>query len=271
MLKMASKLTALFLLAASAVLAVKDDSIRHRAQSPFSLAKDGVPMTIGARSEVSVANPAEIAEADIAVHACHNERSEAEKRTDAHLKVLEKHFKSLGLNTSVPFTTTVQDGDDDEWDESMYRSGRGRKASYSGEDEEPQEKPKPSFCGSSTLTVTVTDLSLLPHLSANLSAQYAEARLEFVDWRLTDATKMAKKTELRQKALREMTEIGKDYAKILGVENVVPMHLDEQYGYEDTRVSRARGRMAWRMERDEVDLRVPEVQIFTEFKFEFRM
>lgn len=266
---MATKLTTLFLLAASAASAMKDDSVRYQAQSP--LTKDNIPMTISARSELSVTHPAEIAEADIAVHACHDDRSEAEKRTDAHVKVLEKHFSTLGLNTSVPFTTIVRDGYDDEWDESTYGSGRGRKALSFGDDEEPQEKTGLHFCGISTLTVAVADLSLLPHLGTNLSAQYAEARLEYVDWRLSDATKIVKKTELRQKALGEMMVIGKDYATILGVEKVVPTLFDEQYGYEDTRVRRARGRMAWRLERDEVDLRVPEVQMFTEFKFEFKM
>lgn len=270
---MAPNVSTLLLLATALASAkslnqIRGANLRYQEQSPFTQAKDNVPMTISARSEIRVSHIAEIAEADIAVHACHANRDEAEKRTESHQKVLEKHFTELGLNTTISSPPTVRDATEDNWEENGFRRRRYRKHD-DDEDEEEEEKGK-SFCGTTSLTVTLVNLDMLAHLRANLSAAHAEARLEYVDWRLTDATKAKKKTELRHKALAEMTEIGNDYAEVFGVDKVVPTSFDEQYGYDD-RVRRGQGKRRIYFMDDDVDLSVPDVHMFTEFKFDFTL
>lgn len=230
---------------------------------PGSAQATAVPITIKTRETVSITRPADKVEAEIAVHGCHPDPSEAEKRTGFHLHDLQTRFNQLGMNASVGSSMSVGVDEGGGWD--LYYL-YGEESSCSGNSEAAE-----GFCGYSTLLVTVHDPDLLRHLSGNLSTSNTEAKLQHLDWHLSDATNAKQKIELRRKAWEEMQQTAEEYAAILGVGQVMPRVMDELYNRE-TIISwdRGRHRAEWFRNWDgEGGLRVPLVEMTGEFGFEF--
>lgn len=223
---------------------------------------------------MSVEHTAEQAEIEIGVHSCHASRSQAKDQTTSHVEALSSRFSSLGLNITHTFPVSINSAEDDEWDwtpggrynRKSWKEGNGSKNKDAGDEE--------SFCGTSTLTISVSDLSLLPQFSTgNLSSSTADARVDYIDWTLTPATKASQKSALRRKALQEMKAVGDDYAEVFGVESVTMVGLEEDYGYDEMVASAGKGRRwsLWRDAEEAVDLSVPELTMSSEFAFEFRV
>lgn len=241
--------------------------------SPEPIGSLGKRMKISARSEVSVEHTAELAEIEIGVHSCHASRSQAKDQTTSHLEALSSRFSSLGLNITQAYPVSINSAEDDEWD--WMAGGRYNRKSWkdSSSSKNKDDEDEESFCGTSTLTVSVSDLSLLPQFSTgNLSTSTADARVDYIDWTLTCATKAAQKSSLRRKALQEMKAIGDDYAEVFGVESVTMVGLEEYYGYDEVAIGgKGRRWSLWRDAGEAVDLSVPELSTTAEFSFEFRV
>merc|ERR1712072_62418 len=219
--------------------------IADAAQSPFA-GKHEKPLTVSARDDVRVSHRAEMAEAYLSIRACDGDADKANENGEHFLNTLKNFFSDAGLNTTVTSPTTVKPS--------------------SGEDEDEKQ------CARSSISVFVHDLDLLSTLNTNLtSGTGAHARINYINWQLSEATKAAQKSELRRKALDAMLETGKDYAAALGVSEFVPTEFEEDYTLEDVRRPDSyRGRYRiFNMNEDSVDLRVPDIEQCMEVRCKF--
>merc|ERR1711939_1213114 len=222
--------------------------IADAAQSPFA-GKHEKPLTVSARDDVRVSHRAEMAEAYLSIRACDSDAD---------------------LNTTVTSPTTVKPSSGDDYDDYAFRSRRIRGGKNKHDDAEEDEDEKQ--CARSSISVFVHDLDLLSTLNTNLtSGTGAHARINYINWQLSEATKAAQKSELRRKALDAMLETGKDYAAAFGVSEFVPTEFEEMYSFEDVRHPDAyRGRYRiFDMDEDSVDLRVPDIEQCMEVRCKF--
>ncbi|KAI6908320.1 hypothetical protein KC318_g1039 [Hortaea werneckii] len=243
--------------------------IADAAQSPFA-GKHEKPLTLSARDDVRVSHRAEMAEAYLSIRACDADADKANENGEHFLNNLKHVFSDAGLNTTVTSPTTVKTSSDDDYDNYAFRSRRMRGGKNKHDDDEADEDEKQ--CASSSILVFVHDLDLLSTLNTNLTSDTgAHARVTYINWQLSEATKAAQKSELRRKALDAMLETGKDYAAAFGVSEFVPTEFEEEYTLEDVRRPDSyRGRYRiFDMNEDSVDLRVPDIEQCMEVRCKF--
>ncbi|RMY57270.1 hypothetical protein D0865_03208 [Hortaea werneckii] len=243
--------------------------IADAAQSPFA-GKHEKPLTVSARDDVRVSHRAEMAEAYLSIRACDADADKANENGEHFLNNLKNLFSDAGLNTTVTSPTTVKPSSGDDYDDYAFRSRRIRGGKNKHDDAEEDEDEKQ--CARSSISVFVHDLDLLSTLNTNLtSGTGAHARINYINWQLSEATKAAQKSELRRKALDAMLETGKDYAAAFGVSEFVPTEFEEEYTLEDVRRPDSyRGRYRiFDMNEDSVDLRVPDIEQCMEVRCKF--
>ncbi|KAI7189891.1 hypothetical protein KC316_g6035 [Hortaea werneckii] len=243
--------------------------IADAAQSPFA-GKHEKPLTVSARDDVRVSHRAEMAEAYLSIRACDADADKANEDGEHFLNNLKNVFTGAGLNTTVTSPTTVKTSSDDDYDDYAFRSCRmrgGKNKHDAAEEDEDEEQ-----CARSSITVFVHDLELLSTLNTNLTSDTgAHARIDYINWQLSEATRAAQKSELRRKALSAMLETGKDYAVAFGVSEFLPMEFEEEYTFEDVRrpnAYRDRYRI-FAMDEDSTDLSVPDIEIFMDVRCKF--
>ncbi|KAI7638330.1 hypothetical protein KC343_g147 [Hortaea werneckii] len=141
-------------------------------------------------------------------------------------------FANAGLDTTVTSSTTVKGSSaDDYYDYDDYvfqprrmRSGKDKHADAQDEDEKN--------CASSSVTVLVQDLDLLSTVRTNLTSDTsAHARIDYIHWQLSEATKAAQMSELRRKALNAMLETSKDYSAAFGVSELTLTEFTGEYSF----------------------------------------
>ncbi|KAI7490731.1 hypothetical protein KC351_g459 [Hortaea werneckii] len=243
--------------------------IADAAQLPFA-GKREKPLTVSVQDNVQVSHRAEMAEAHLSVRACDADADKANETREEFLNNLKNVFTDAGLNTTVTSPTTVMSMLNDDYDDYDLRPRRMRGGKKKDADAEGDEDEKQ--CARSSISVLVHDLDLLSTLNTSLTSDTgAHARINFIHWQLSEATKVAQKSELRRKALNVMLETGKDYAAAFGVSEFIPTEFEEEYTFEDVRHSDAyRGRYRiFDMDEDSVDLRVPDIEQCMEVKCKF--
>ncbi|KAI6809296.1 hypothetical protein KC340_g15856 [Hortaea werneckii] len=144
------------------------------------------------------------------------------------------------------------------------RSGKDKHADAQDEDEKN--------CASSSVTVLVQDLDLHSIVRTNLTSDTgAQARVDYIHWQFSEATKAAQKSKLRRKALNAMLETSKDYSSAFGVSKLTPTEFTVEYSSD--RVRRSDGnRSRYRfldMDEDSLDLSVPDIEERMEIRFKF--
>ncbi|GAB1737410.1 hypothetical protein NU219Hw_g1555t1 [Hortaea werneckii] len=243
--------------------------IADAAQAPFA-GKREKPLTVSAREDIRVSHRAEMAEAYLSIRACDADADKANEDGEHFLNNLKNVFTDAGLNITVTSPTTVKTSSGDDFDDYDLRPRRMRGGKNKDADIEEDEDEKQ--CASSSISVLVHDLDLLSTLNTNLTSETgAHARINYVHWQLSEATKAAQKLELRRKALNAMLETGKDYAAVFGVSEFIPTEFEEEYTFEDVRhpdAYRSRYRI-FDMSEDSVDLRVPDIEQCMEVKCKF--
>ncbi|KAI6806380.1 hypothetical protein KC342_g18969 [Hortaea werneckii] len=143
-------------------------------------------------------------------------------------------------------------------------SGKDKHADAQDEDEKN--------CASSSVTVLVQDLDLLSTVRTNLTSDTsAHARIDYIHWQLSEATKAAQKSELRRKALNAMLETSKDNSAAFGVSELTPTEFTQEYSFDHVRRSdghRDRYRFL-DMDEDSLDLSVPGIEERMEIRSKF--
>jgi len=241
--------------------------IADAAQSPF-VGNREKPLTVSARDNVRISHRAETAEAYLSIRACHADADKANDNGERFLNDLKTVFTNAGLNTTVTSPTTVKSSLADDYDVFRPRRMRGGKDKHADAEEDEDEK----HCASSSFTVLVQDLDLISALKTNLtSSTGAHARIDYIHWQISEATKAAQKSELRRKALNLMLETGKDYSAAFGVSEFTPTELEEEYSFDHVRRSDGhRGRYRFLdMDEDSLDLSVPDIEQCMEIGFKF--
>merc|ERR1712087_816866 len=271
--KFIMKLTASYpiLLAAATASAsgfkVPLQGIADAAQSPF-VGNRGKPLTVNARDTVRISHRAETAEAYLRIRACHANADKATDNGERFLNDLKTVFTNAGLNATVTSPTAVKSSYADDYDVFRPRRMRGGKDKHADAEEDEDEK----HCASSSFTVLVQDLDLISALKTNLtSSTGAHARIDYIHWQISEATKAAQKSELRRKALNLMLETGKDYSAAFGVSEFIPTEFEEEFSYDHVRRSDGhRGRYRFLdMDEDSIDLSVPDIEQCMEIRFKF--
>ncbi|KAI7081588.1 hypothetical protein KC356_g9016 [Hortaea werneckii] len=240
-------------------------------QSPFA-GKREKPLTVSVQDDVRVSHRAEMAEAYLNIRACDAVADKAKETGEHFLSSLKNVFTDAGLNTTVTSPTTVKSSSDDDYDDFAFRPRRMRGGKDKHTDAEEDEAEDEKQCASSSISVLVHNLDLLSILNTNLTSDTgAHARINYINWQLSEDTKAAQKSELRRKALNSMLETGKDYAAAFGVSEFVPTEFEEMYSFEDVRHPDAyRGRYRiFDMDEDSVDLRVPDIEQCMEVRCKF--
>jgi len=246
--------------------------IADAVQSPLA-GKREKPLTVSVQDDVRVSHRAEMAEAYLSIRACEADADKAKETGEHFLNSLKNVFTDAGLNTTVTSPTTVKSssGGDYDADELRPRRLRGGKNKHADAEEDEEENEKQ--CASSSISVLVHDLDLLSTLNTNLKSDTgAHARINYIHWQLSEATKAAQKSELRRKALNAMLETGKDYAASFGVSEFMPTEFEEMYSFEDVRhpdAYRGRRYRIFDMDEDSVDLRVPDIEQCMEVRCKF--
>jgi len=243
--------------------------IAEAAQSPFA-GKREKPLTVSVQDDIRVSHRAEMAEAYLSIRACDTDADKANENGEHFLNSLKNVFNDAGLNTTVTSPTTVKSSSDDDYDDyelrpRRLRGGKNKHADAEGDEDEKQ-------CASSSIMVIVHDLDLLSTLNASLTSDAgAHARIDYIDWQLSEATKAAQKSELRRKALNTMLETGKDYAAAFGVSEFTPTEFEEEYSFDHVlRPDGHRGRYRFfDMDEDSMDLRVPDIEQCMEVRCKF--
>lgn len=241
--------------------------IANAAQSPFG-GKREKSLAISARDDFRISHRAESAEAYLSIRACDAGADKAKENGERFQSDLRKILTDAGLKTTVTSPTTVKRSqnvhyvDSDEYALSSRRR-HGGKMKWFDTEEEDDEK----HCASSSILVLVHDVDLISVLDTKPASDTgAHARIERIDWQLSEATKAAQKSELRRKAVNILLETGKDYAAAFGVDEFVPMALElqEEYTYDEVRPPKGHRRRYedFDMDEDSTDLSVPDIEIF---------
>jgi len=273
--KFIMKMTTSYLLLLAAATALASgfkaplQGIADAAQSPF-VGNREKPLTVNARDNVRISHRAETAEAYLSIRGCHADADKANDIGERFLNDLKTVFTDAGLNTTVTSPTTVKSSLADDFKDDVFRPRRmrGRIDKHADAEEDEEEK----HCACSSVTVFVPDLDLVSTLKTNLtSSNGAHARIDYIHWQISEATKAAQKSELRRKALNLMLETGKDYSAAFGVSEFIPTEFEEEYSFDHVRRSdghRGRYRLL-DMDEDSLDLSVPDIEQRMEIRFKF--